>query len=112
LYFNDKDLNITQNKRQNLNIQLIIKYWWKIRNSTQYSKENIDIMNNTVVLKDFKNKSNYRGFISDDLKLLLKKHIRELGINDYVIGGLENKYPTTSLQRKLKVILDKNFNKG
>lgn len=62
-------------------------------------------MNNTVVLKDFKNKSNYRGFISKQFMPYLKEKVRGLGINDYVVGGLENKYPTTSLQRTLKKFL-------
>lgn len=75
-------------------------------------KKNIDFMNNIIVLHDFKNKSNYRGFISQSFIPYLKEKVRGLGINDYVVGGSENKYPTTSLQRKLKKILDRNFNKG
>lgn len=93
-------------------VNLALNTGGRLETVLNIQKKNIDIMNNTVVLKDFKNKSNYRGFIGDEFKLLLKKHIRGLGINDYVIGGLENKYPTTTLQRKLKIILDKNFNKG
>jgi integrase len=75
-------------------------------------KKNIDFMNNSIVLHDFKNKSNYRGFISQKFMPYLKENVRGLGINDYVVGGSENKYPTTSLQRKLKKIFDINFNKG
>lgn len=75
-------------------------------------KKNIDLMNNAVVLTDFKNKSTYRGFISEKFMPYIKNQIRGLGINDYVVGGKETKYPSTTIQHKIKPILDRNFNKG
>lgn len=93
-------------------VNLALNTGGRLETILNIQKKNIDLMNNSVVLQDFKNKSNYRGFISQKFMSYLKEKIRELGINDYVIGGSDTKYPTTSLQRKLKPIFDKNFNKG
>lgn len=93
-------------------VHLALNTGGRLETVLSIQKKNIDLMNNTVVLQDFKNKSNYRGFISRSFMPYLKKQIRGLGINDYVVGGRETKYPSTSLQRKLKAILDRNFNKG
>ncbi|PHR71324.1 MAG: integrase [Arcobacter sp.] len=93
-------------------IHLALNTGGRLETVLNIQKKNIDFMNNTVALIDFKNKTNYRGFISKSFMPYLKEKVRGLGINDYVVGGLANKYPTTSLQRKLKKILDINFNKG
>ncbi len=93
-------------------VHLALNTGGRLETILNIQKKNIDIMNNTIVLKDFKNKSNYRGFINQNFMPYLKEQLRGLGINDYVVGGREIKYPTTTLQRKLKSILDKHFNKG
>lgn len=87
-------------------------YWWKIRNYFKYSKKDVNITNKTVTLKDIKNNSTYKGFLNDDFSKHLKEYLNTLEINDYVVGATDTKYATTTLQNKLKPILDRLFNKG
>jgi len=42
----------------------------------------------------------------------LELNFKNLAINDFIIGGLFEKYPTRTLQRHLKSILDDLFNVG
>lgn len=76
------------------------------------TKKDINLGDNTINLKDLKNESSYRGFINDKTKELLKKHIKELKANEYIFSKSEIKYPTRTIQRKLKPMLDELFNQG
>lgn len=93
-------------------VNLALNTGGRLETILNIQKKNINLMNKSILLKDIKNDSTYTGFISEKFMNYLQKEIRHLGINDYVVGRRETKYPTTSLQRKLKAILDKNFNKG
>lgn len=75
-------------------------------------KKDVNITNKTVTLKDIKNNSTYKGFLNDDFSKHLKEYLNTLEINDYVVGATDTKYATTTLQNKLKPILDRLFNKG
>ena len=74
--------------------------------------KDINIENKVITLKDLKNDSTYRGFISTDLALTLEKHIEDLSINSFVIGGNVTKMPTRTISRHLKTVMDRLFNQG
>lgn len=71
-------------------------------------KKDIDIKHNKITIKDLKNGSTYTGFFSDEFfKSEVKKSISKLNANDYYIPT-----PSRTIQRRLKPILDRLFNKG
>jgi len=76
-------------------------------------KKDIDLKHNKITIKDFKNNSTYTGFFSDDNYLEeVKKSISKISVNDYYIGRKSIPSPNRTIQRKLKVILDRLFNQG
>jgi integrase len=73
-------------------------------------KKDIDLSNGIVNLNDYKTKSTYRGFLSQDVIVLLRDILKYAKANDYIFGLEEDKKTKRQLQRKLKPILDDLFN--
>lgn len=75
-------------------------------------KKDIDISNEAITLKDFKNNTTYKGFISDELYPLLKAHIEPLKQNDYLIHINTQPLKIMQLRDRLQPTLNKLFNQG
>ena len=75
-------------------------------------KKDLDLLHNSITLKDFKNNSTYTGYIDDVLVTELTTIAKTLKPNDYVIGGKPTRLSTNALSRKLRPILNKLFNAG
>jgi len=75
-------------------------------------KKDIDLTHNKVTILDLKSDNTYTGFFNNILKKELEATIRPLHPNDYCIGGRTTPYPSRSIRRKMKPILDRLFNKG
>lgn len=75
-------------------------------------KKDIDLTNKTVTLYDFKRKSTYTGFISDELNSYLVEHIKGLKPNTFIIGQKDTKFPSRTMSRKMKDIISNLFNEG
>lgn len=67
-------------------------------------KKDIDFSHDLLTLKDFKNNSTYKCFLSEDLKELLEKRVSILKINDKL-------FPSNP-ERRLRSILNELFNDG
>ena len=70
-------------------------------------KKDINFIQNTIILKDFKNDTTYTSFISDELNVLLQQYTEQLALNDslFTLGQ-------TTLLRNLGKVLNKLFNDG
>jgi integrase len=66
-------------------------------------KKDIDFTHDLITLKDFKNNSTYKAFLTDDLKVLLEKRVNSLKPNDMLF--------TSNPERRLRAKLDELFNK-
>ncbi len=66
-------------------------------------KKDIDFTHDLITLKDFKNNSTYKAFLTDDLKELLEKRVNSLKPNDMLF--------TSNPERRLRAKLDELFNK-
>lgn len=75
-------------------------------------KKDIDLAHNKTTILDFKAEHTYTGFFNNTLKKELEDAIQPLHPNDYCIGGRTTPYPSRSIRRKMKPILDRLFNKG
>jgi len=75
-------------------------------------KKDIDTTHNKITIKDLKNDNTYSGFFDDVLKQEIKEAMLHLSPNDYYIGGRTTPYPSRSIRRKMKPILDRLFNNG
>ena len=75
-------------------------------------KKDIDLTNETITLKDFKNNTSYKGFISDELYPLLQAHIKTLRQNDYIISTDTTKLKVMNIRDRLQPIINKLFNEG
>ncbi len=75
-------------------------------------RKDIDLTNKTVTLYDFKRKSTYMGFLSDELNNFLKEYTQGFKPNTFIIGGQDKKYASRTISRKMKGMLDELFNEG
>ena len=75
-------------------------------------KKDFDLNHNRVTIKDLKNDNTYAGFYNDILKSELKTAIQDLHPNDYCVGGRDEPFPSRTIRRKMKPILDRLFNEG
>ncbi|MEV9546231.1 tyrosine-type recombinase/integrase [Aliarcobacter butzleri] len=66
-------------------------------------KKDIDFTHDLLTLKDFKNNSTYKAFLTDDLKGLLEKRVNSLKPNDKLF--------ISNPERRLRAKLDELFNK-
>ncbi|MDN5054313.1 tyrosine-type recombinase/integrase [Aliarcobacter butzleri] len=67
-------------------------------------KKDIDFTHNLLTLKDFKNNSTYKAFLTDELKYLLELRTQNLFLNDKIF--------TSNPEKRLRAILDNLFNNG
>jgi len=74
-------------------------------------KKHIDFGNNIINIYDLKNKSFYSGAISNKVKSILEKNIKQLKKDDYILSYTDNKkIHASSIQKRLSPILNKLFN--
>ena len=67
-------------------------------------KKDIDLSNKLLTLKDFKNNTTYKTFLTDDLNNLLEFRIKNLELNDKIFK--------TTQEVKARIILNNLFNIG
>ena len=72
------------------------------------SKKDIDLENNSVQIKDFKNEGTYYGFFDESTKVLLVQKMKKIKVNQKIIQSNESKI-RYSIGRKAMNIL---FNEG
>lgn len=65
-------------------------------------KKDIDFSSNFITLKDFKNNTTYKSFLTDELKNLLEVKTKNLSMNDKIF--------ITNPEKRLRAILDNLFN--
>lgn len=66
-------------------------------------KKDIDFTHNLLTIKDFKNNSTYKAFLTDELKALLEKRVINLKMNDKLF--------ISNPEKRLRKVLDELFNK-
>ena len=76
--------------------------------------QDIDLKHKIITLYDFKNKTNYQGFIKDDkfFTRLLKKHMKDKNPTDFLLGRETLVAIYRYIQRTLSKILDTLFNQA
>lgn len=73
----------------------------------QHTKKHIKLDNKMIILKDFKNKKTYNGFLKKEFLELIKNNIKNLSPNDFILGSGDI---VKQVQRKLRPVLNKLFN--
>lgn len=99
LYENSKD-----DETLFLLFNLALKTGGRLETLLNIQKKDIDFTHNLLTLKDFKNNSTYKTFLTNDLKTLLEKRVLDLKLNDKL-------FPSNP-ERRLRKILDELFNNG
>ena len=112
LYEAIEGLNEQDNMVLWLFTQLSLHTGGRLETILNIKKKDFDLINKTITLYDFKRKSTYTGFISDELHNYLKDYLMDLKPNTFVIGSRDVKYATRTISRKLKNIIDELFNDG
>ena len=73
-------------------------------------KKHIDLTNRNITLKDYKNNTTYKGFITQDITNILEPKLLSLNANDYILQINNKQISISQIQKRLKPILDHLFN--
>ena len=103
---------LKDDSRTLLFVKLALSTGGRLQTILNIQKKDLDLKNNSITLKDFKNNDTYKGFIDDDLKSELQALTKPLSPNDYVIGAKPTRLSTNALSTILRPILNKLFNDG
>jgi len=93
-------------------VKLALMTGARLESVMHIQKKDINLNNNSVTITDLKSSGTYTGFYDDDYKQVLADHIKQLKVNDYIVGGGAERMATRTLSRWLKTILDDLFNVG
>lgn len=74
--------------------------------------QDVDFKHNVITIRDFKNKTNYNGFLRDDPEFIsfLKNHMKGKKPTDFLLGDRTIIGHRRFIQRELSLILDNLFN--
>lgn len=103
--------DIKESKLLTLFVKLALSTGGRLETILHIQKKDIDITTNTITLYDLKNKDTYKGFLTEEVKSLLKPLLYKLKANDYIIGTSDTKYTSRQIQSRLKPKIDVIFNK-
>lgn len=76
------------------------------------AKADVNLKQNTIIIKNHKSNRTYTGYIHPTLKPLLEQRMKDLSPIDYLISGTPNVLSRTAINKVLQPIFDEMFNKG
>lgn len=76
------------------------------------TKADINLKQETIIIKNHKTNKTYTGHIHSSLKPLLEKRMKDLRPIDYLISGTSNILSRTAINKVLQPIFDEMFNDG
>jgi integrase len=84
----------------------------RLRTILSIQKKHIDLNTRILTLRDFKNSSWYKGFLSQTIIDILEPILIKLNMNDYILQINNKPISNRQIRDRLKPILDELFNKG
>lgn len=93
-------------------VKLALSTGGRLETILHIQKKDINLDNKFITLKDLKNDDVYKGFIPPELALYLEGYLKDLEKNDFVVGKDCKKFPTRTITRHMKSVLDNLFNGG
>ncbi|MEA3554597.1 MAG: tyrosine-type recombinase/integrase [Campylobacterota bacterium] len=103
---------VDDNEQLLLFLKLALCIGARFETLNQIKKKDINIESKMITLTDFKNKSTYKGFITDDIIPLIIERLEYLEINDYLLNYHDTKDLRSKIAKMYKPILDQLFNEG
>lgn len=103
---------VAHDKALFLFIQLSLVTGGRLETILHIQKKDISLENGTINLQDLKNDASYIGFFDQEVEKLLSSYLPLLKMNDFIVGGMFEKFPSRTIQRKLQGIMNKLFNEG
>ena len=93
-------------------VKLSLQTGGRVNTIVNIKKQDIDLKNKIISLRDYKNNSHYRAFFNDELLKLLKKRLRKIKNNNLVLlYNTKEDNLKTYITKKLQPILNELFNK-
>lgn len=102
---------VKDNQLLTLFIKLALTTGGRLETILHIQKKDIDLSTSSITLHDLKNRDTYKGFLTDDVKMIIKPLLYKLKANDYIIGSSDTKYTPRQIQSRLKPKIDAIFNK-
>jgi integrase len=75
-------------------------------------KKDIDFNNAQINVKDYKNNSTYKAFISQELLEHLVSYTQDMKATSFVVGGKLTALTDTTITKPLRVVFDELYNAG
>lgn len=103
---------VSEDQQLLLFVELALTTGGRLSTITNIKKKDLNFSNDIIKLYDFKNKSTYNGFIQEKIKPMLHERLGDMNQNDSIVDIYKTIDLKRIIQRKLKPILDRLFNKG
>ena len=103
---------LKNDSRALLFVRLALSTGGRLQSILNIKKIDLDLLHNSITLKDFKNNDTYLGFIDDQLKDTLQTLSKPLKSNDYMVGSKPTPLSANALSVTLRPILNELFNVG
>lgn len=104
--------NLTSKDDAYLFVKLSLSTGARKGGTLNIQKKDIDFTQNSVSIYDFKRENTYTAFFNDELHDILKIHCQDLSINDYIIGRKSEPLHRKKIERVIRPIMNRLFNKG
>jgi len=107
---------LTRNKVMDEDIKMFVRLSLstgaRLNSILNLRKQDINIDNNSVIIKDLKNKSEYSGYLTADTVEAIRSRYNSIAPNEYIIGGDTKVRSKSAFNRILQPILNELFNEG
>jgi len=102
---------VENDEQLKLFVKLSLQTGGRLNTIVNLKKKDIDLDNQIISLKDYKNDSFYKGFINDEIVDSLKNRLKKLKNDDFILEfGTDSSNLQAYISKKLQPILNSLFN--
>lgn len=101
---------LENNELLTLFIKLALTTGARLKGILAIQKKDIDLSHGFININDFKTKTTYKAFLTDEIKEIISQKYDELKQNDYIVSLNGTQMTDRQIQSRLKPILDELFN--
>ncbi len=114
-FLTKKELQILYKRLENnellsLFVKLALTTGARLQGVLAIQKKDVDLSHGFINVNDFKTKTTYKAFLTDDVRLIILQKYENLKQNDYIVSFNGSLMTDRQIQSRLKPILDELFN--
>lgn len=102
--------NVTENMK--VFLALSLSTGARLRSVLTISKADVNLLTDTITIKNHKSKRTYNGYIHPKYKPIIAERMKKISQIDYLVSQSPNELHRAAMHKCFKPLLDELFNKG